>query len=75
MRPSFGVPIAMILVAILLWTILFAPMTAFIAGQRGYPVMTWYVLGLLLGPLGCLARLLPKRRHEPDALMGFEQYA
>ena len=65
----------MIVLAILIWTLLLAPMTAFVAGQRGYPVMTWYVVGLLLGPLGMLVRLLPKRDHEPEALVGFELYA
>ncbi|HQW04448.1 MAG: hypothetical protein IPH05_05785 [Flavobacteriales bacterium] len=46
--------------------LLIAPITAFIAGQRGYDVMSWYFVGLLLGPLGLLAGFLPKRAHEPE---------
>jgi hypothetical protein len=50
--------------------LLVAPLTAFLAGQRGYDIMTWYVVGLVTGPLGLLAGLLPKRSHEPEALFG-----
>jgi hypothetical protein len=60
----------MFILAIILWTLVFAPVTAFLAGQRGYDLMTWYCIGLLLGPLGLLGGLLPKRAHEPEALFG-----
>ncbi len=56
--------------AIVLTVLLFAPLCAFLAGQRGYGIMSWYMVGLLTGPLGLLAGLLPKRRHEPEALFG-----
>lgn len=55
---------------ILFVILLIAPLTAFLAGQRGYDLMSWYVAGLVLGPLGLLAGLLPKRSHEPEALFG-----
>lgn len=55
---------------ILLSVLLFAPLCAFMAGQRGYAFMSWYLVGLVAGPLGLLAGLLPKRRHEPEALFG-----
>jgi hypothetical protein len=62
----------MLILAIILWTLVFAPVTAFLAGQRGYDLMTWYVFGLLLGPVGLFVSLLPKRDHEPEALFGHE---
>lgn len=55
---------------IILSVLLFAPLCAFLAGQRGYAVMSWYMVGLVAGPLGLLAGLLPKRSHEPEALFG-----
>ena len=56
---------------ILLFSVLLvAPFTAFLAGQRGYDVVSWYLAGLFLGPLGLFAGLLPKRSHEPEALFG-----
>ncbi len=58
----------MLILAILLWTLVFAPVTAFLAGQRGYDLMSWYCIGLLLGPLGLFGGLLPRRSHEPEAL-------
>ena len=58
------------ILAIIFTILLFAPLCAFIAGQRGYSMMSWYVVGLFTGPLGLLAGLLPKRRHEPEALFG-----
>ncbi len=54
----------------LITVLLVAPLTAFLAGQRGYDIMSWYVAGLVLGPFGLLAGLLPKRSHEPEALFG-----
>jgi hypothetical protein len=57
---------------LLLWTLLFAPVTAFMASQRGYDVMPWYLLGLGLGPIGLFAGLLPKRRHAPELLFAPE---
>ncbi len=65
----------MIVLALLLWTLVFAPVTAFLAGQRGYELMSWYMIGLLLGPLGLFVGLLPKRDHEPEALFGHELQA
>jgi hypothetical protein len=62
----------MLILAILLWTLVFAPVTAFLAGQRGYEMMNWYLLGILLGPVGLLVGLLPKRDHEPESLFGHE---
>ncbi len=55
---------------ILLSLLVLAPVTAFLAGQRGYAMMSWYIYGLVLGPLGLFAVLLPKRSHEPEALFG-----
>lgn len=60
----------MTLLLILLVILLIAPLTAFLAGQRGYDLMSWYVAGFVLGPLGLLAGLLPERSHEPEALFG-----
>jgi len=60
------------LLIILLWTLVFAPVTAFMAGQRGYDVMPWYLLGLGLGPVGLFAGLLPKRKHAPEMLFSME---
>lgn len=62
----------MTIVTILFAVLLIAPVTAFLAGQRGYDVVSWYMAGLVLGPLGLLAGLLPKRSHEPEALFGQE---
>jgi hypothetical protein len=56
----------------LVWCLLFAPITAFMAGQRGYDVMPWYLAGMALGPLGLLARLLPRRKHAPEMLFAPE---
>jgi len=56
----------------LIWTLLFAPVTAFLAGGRGYNVMSWYVAGLALGPFGLLAHLLPRRSHAPEHLFAAE---
>lgn len=60
----------MIISLILLTAFVLAPVTAFLAGQRGYDMSSWYLAGLFLGPLGLLAWLLPKRNHEPEALFG-----
>ncbi|MDQ3101355.1 MAG: hypothetical protein M3R08_08205 [Bacteroidota bacterium] len=65
----------MLILAILLWTLVFAPVSAFLAGQRGYDLMTWYLIGILLGPIGLFGALLPKRDHEPEALFGHELQA
>lgn len=62
--------IHMTLIVILLSVLLLAALTAFLAGQRGYDIMAWYLAGLVLGPLGLLAGLLPKRSHEPGSLFG-----
>lgn len=54
---------------LILFTILvFAPFTAFLASQRGYAIMPWYMAGLVLGPLGLLTGLLPRRKHAPELL-------
>jgi hypothetical protein len=58
----------MVIALLLLAAMLFAPFTAFAAGQRGYDVMAWYVLGLFLGPAGLLAFWLPRRMHDPELL-------
>ena len=58
----------MLFLLLFFWTLVLAPLTAFMAGQRGYDVMHWYLYGLVLGPMGLLAGLLPKRSHEPDTL-------
>jgi hypothetical protein len=58
--------------ALLFWTLFFAPLTAFMAGQRGYGVMPWYVAGLVLGPLGLFAGFLPRRSHAPELLFAPE---
>ncbi len=60
----------MTIVLILFAVLLLAPLTAFLAGQRGYDIGTWYCVGLFLGPLGLFAGFLPKRSHEPEALFG-----
>jgi hypothetical protein len=53
----------------LLLTVLFSGMlTAFLAGQRGYNPVKWYLLGVVLGPLGFLVRFLPRRSHAPMSL-------
>ncbi len=46
----------------------FEPLTAFLAGNRGYDAMAWYFGGLVLGPLGLFSGLLPKRKHAPEML-------
>jgi hypothetical protein len=53
---------------IVLAVLVFAPFTAFLASQRGYDIMPWYMVGLLVGPLGLLTGLLPKRKHAPEML-------
>ena len=50
----------------------FAAITACLAGQRGYGMFPFYLLGLFLGPAGLLVALLPQRRHEPEALFGHQ---
>ncbi|MBL7981890.1 MAG: hypothetical protein JNL52_08795 [Flavobacteriales bacterium] len=60
------------LAILLFWTLLFAPVTAFMASQRGYHVMPWYLIGLGLGPIGLFAGLLPKRKHAPELLFAPE---
>ena len=60
------------LLILLLWTLVFAPVTAFLAGHRGYDVMPWYLAGLGLGPVGLFAGLLPKRKHAPEMLFSPE---
>ena len=62
----------MIILSLLLWTLLFAPVTAFWASDRGYDAMSWYCYGLLLGPVGLLVGLLPKRAHAPECLFSPE---
>ncbi len=62
----------MLLAIILFWTLLFAPLTAFLAGNRGYHVMPWYLVGLALGPVGLMSGLLPKRKHAPEMLFAPE---
>ena len=62
----------MIILTLLLWTLLFAPVTAFWASTRGHDAMSWYCFGLLLGPLGMFAGLLPKRAHAPECLFSEE---
>jgi hypothetical protein len=62
----------MIIRALLLWTLLFAPVTAFWASDRGYDAMNWYCYGLALGPVGLLVGLLPKRAHAPECLFSPE---
>jgi hypothetical protein len=57
-------------ILLLLTALTFAGITACIAGQRGYGILPFYLLGLLLGPIGLLAILLPRRSHEPEALFG-----
>lgn len=61
-------PQAMLLAIILSSAFVFAPLTAFLAGNRGYDVMPWYLLGLVLGPVGLLSGFLPKRKHAPEML-------
>ncbi|MEO8588255.1 MAG: hypothetical protein ABI432_02715 [Flavobacteriales bacterium] len=61
-------------VLILVGVLLFAPLCAFLAGQRGYAIMSWYMVGLFAGPFGLLAGLLPRRSHEPDALFGHDDH-
>ncbi|MBK8497885.1 MAG: hypothetical protein IPL52_03485 [Flavobacteriales bacterium] len=58
----------MLLAIILSCAFIFAPLTAFLAGNRGYDVMPWYLAGLALGPVGLLAGLLPRRKHAPEML-------
>ncbi len=55
--------------------LVFAPLTAFLAGNRGYDAMSWYFGGLLLGPLGLLSGLLPKRHHAPEMLFNADLQA
>lgn len=58
--------------ALIITSLFFGMITAFISGQRGYNVLTWYMIGLVVGPLGLLASLLPKRAHELEAHLSFE---
>lgn len=58
----------MVMLLLVLSALLFAPLTAFLAGNRGYDAMSWYFGGLVLGPLGLLSGLLPKRKHAPEML-------
>lgn len=58
----------MLLAILLSSAFIFAPLTAFLAGNRGYDVMPWYLAGLALGPVGLLSGLLPKRKHAPEML-------
>jgi hypothetical protein len=58
----------MALLALLLWSLVFAPITAFWAGDRGYDAMHFYLLGLLMGPIGLMVGLLPKRTLAPELL-------
>lgn len=52
-------------IIILVLALSFAAATAVIAGRKGYIMWPFYLLGLVLGPLGLLVFLLP--RKEPDA--------
>lgn len=62
----------MVVALLLAWTLLFAPLTAFLAGNRGYDVMPWYLVGLALGPVGLFSGMLPKRNHAPEMLFTAE---
>ena len=39
-----------------------------IAGQKGYDVMTWYCIGLVVGPLGLGTLLLPQQERRAEAV-------
>ncbi|HOP42385.1 MAG: hypothetical protein R2810_17565 [Flavobacteriales bacterium] len=58
----------MLVLAILLAASFFGLITAYIAGQKGYDVMTWYCIGLVVGPLGLGTLLLPQVERRAEAV-------
>ena len=58
----------MLVLAILLAASFFGLITAYIAGQKGYDVMTWYCIGLVIGPLGLGTLLLPQVERRAEAV-------
>lgn len=52
----------MITLGIILLVLSSAAITAFLAGQRHRDIMSWYVAGLLFGPLAWIVALLPIKR-------------
>ena len=53
----------MVIFLIILQALFFGLITAFLAGQKGYDIYTFYVVGLILGPIGVLSAFLPKQRE------------
>ena len=58
----------MLVLAILLAASFFGLITAYIAGQKGYDVMTWYCIGLVVGQLGLGTLLLPQVERRAEAV-------
>ena len=58
----------MLVLAILLAASFFGLITAYIAGQKGYDVMTWYCIGLVVGLLGLGTLLLPQVERRAEAV-------
>ena len=58
----------MLVLAILLAASFFGLITAYIAGQKGYDVMPWYCIGLVVGPLGLGTLLLPQVERRAEAV-------
>ncbi len=54
--------------ALVLLPLTFALLTAYCAGQRGHDFMLWYFIGLVIGPIGLAARLLPLREDASMAV-------
>ena len=58
----------MLILALLLAASFFGLITAYIARQKGYDVMTWYCIGLVVGPLGLGTLLLPQQERRAEAV-------
>ena len=51
-------------ISVTLLSILFGILCAVIANNKGYNIFGWYVLGLLLGPIGLIFAILVKKQRS-----------
>ncbi len=51
----------MIVILVVLQALFFGLITAFLAGQKGYDIYSFYIIGMIVGPLGLFSALLNKK--------------
>ena len=55
---------SMIVILIVLQALFFGLITAFLAGQKGYDIYTFYIIGMIIGPFGLFSALLQKKKDS-----------